>query len=257
MEIKFTVQGLLVYLTMAAFLTAATLLRCKRERVGNAVWFVGFAVATASVIYRGLHSSHLPMQNLFEVFLCMAAALWPLAWLTRRLTGIDTTVQDAVLGFVLLWPVGFVFSDELRRLPPALQSPLFLPHVALYIIGYVMLARAAVMALPLFKQPDAKLERAAFVTAVCGFLPLSIAFVLGAVWGKLAWGHYWQWDPKEMWSLATWLTYGAYFHFRLRYGAARPKTSAGLLWLGLLMIALTLTWINVSRLFVGVHNYAS
>jgi len=29
-----------------------------------------------------------------------------------------------------------------------------------------------------------------------------------------------------------------------------------LLWIGLLFIVLTLTWINLSRLFAGMHNYA-
>ena len=58
------------------------------------------------------------------------------------------------------------------------------------------------------------------------------------------------------WSLATWFAYGGYFHFRLKNGLRRPRALAVLLWVGLLFVVLTLTWINVSRLFSGMHTYA-
>jgi len=256
MGLKLTWQGLAIYLTMLCFLVTASFLRARRKETADRIWLLGFLIAAVSVVYRGFHSGHLPMQNLFEVFLCMAAALWPISVLSRRFLKVDTVFQDALLGFILLWPAGFVFSEELRRLPPALQSPLFFPHVALYIVGYVMLARAAIISLSLFGKFDRTVEKASFVTAVSGFCPLSIGLVLGSYWGKIAWGHYWQWDPKEMWSLATWLIYIAYFHLRSRMGIRYPRLLAAFLWIGLLFIVLTLTWINISRMFKGMHNYA-
>ncbi len=261
MMVKATVQGGLIYLTLALFLLTAVLLggRCRRE--GRVLWFFAFCAALASVVWRGLHTGHPPMQNLFEFFLCMAAALWPLSVLSRWQTGTDTDLQDALLGLVILFPAGFVFSEEVRRLPPALQSPLFIPHVGSYVAGYVLLARAAVLALPLFRSgtEPARMRQADLVsrqTAAAGFLLVTVGLLLGSLWGKICWGHYWQWDPKEMWSLATWFAYGAYFHFRQRKGLRHPKALAALLWLGLLFVILTLTWINVSRLFTGMHSYA-
>jgi ABC-type transport system involved in cytochrome c biogenesis permease subunit len=262
MMVKMTLQGGLIYLTLACFLAAAVAARGGWRAVSRGVWAGGFAVAVASVVWRGVHTGHPPMQNLFEFFLCMAAALWPLSMWSRRRNGIDTTVQDALLGVLILFPAGFVFGEEVRRLPPALQSPLFIPHVGSYVAGYVLLARAALLALPLFKGAAAdagvlrRADEASRQTAAAGFVLLTLGLLLGAVWGKICWGHYWQFDPKEMWSLATWLMYGAYFHFRLTCGLRAPKTLAALLWLGLLFIVLTLTWINLSRLFSGMHNYA-
>jgi ABC-type transport system involved in cytochrome c biogenesis permease subunit len=259
--VKETVQGGLIYLTFSLFLASAALLRGKFRPVGRTLWFFAFGAAVASVAWRGLHTGHPPMQNLFEFFLCMAAALWPLSVLSRRQTGADTDFQDALLGLVILFPAGFVFSEEVRRLPPALQSPLFIPHVGSYVAGYVMLARAALMALPLFRAgADAaqvrQADAASRQTAAIGFVLLTLGLLLGSLWGKICWGHYWQWDPKEMWSLATWFVYAAYFHVRLRRGLSEPKTLATLLWIGLLFVILTLTWINVSRLFTGMHSYA-
>jgi len=258
---KETLQGGLIYLTMALFLAAAALLRGRFRAAGRNLWFFGFLAAVASVAWRGLHTGHAPMQNLFEFFLCMAAALWPLSVLSRRLAGADTDFQDALLGLVILFPAGFVFSEEVRRLPPALQSPLFIPHVGSYVAGYVMLARAALMALPLFREgADAAVARQADAasrqTAAAGFVLLTLGLLLGSVWGKICWGHYWQFDPKEMWSLATWFAYGAYFHYRMKNGLRRPRALAALLWVGLLFVILTLTWINVSKYFTGMHSYA-
>ncbi len=261
MMVKMTLQGGLIYLTLVLFVATVAARRCGWRAVGRGFWGAGFVAAVASVVWRGLHTGHPPMQNLFEFFLCMAAALWPLSQWSRWKNGIDTDARDALLGALILFPAGFVFGEEVRRLPPALQSPLFVPHVASYVAGYVMLARAALMALPLMSAPgDAARVRQTDVatrqTAAAGFVLLTLGLLLGSLWGKICWGHYWQWDPKEMWSLATWLMYGGYFHYRLKNGVRAPKTLAALLWLGLLFVVLTLTWINVSRLFAGMHNYA-
>ena len=147
MTVKMTVQGGLIYLTLVFFVATIIARRGGWRTIGNAFWGTGFVAAVASVIWRGLHTGHPPMQNLFEFFLCMAAALWPLSVLSRRHNGLDTTVQDALLGVLILIPAGFVFGEDVRRLPPALQSSLFIPHVGSYVAGYVLMARAALMAL--------------------------------------------------------------------------------------------------------------
>ncbi len=261
MMVKLTLQGGLIYLTLTLFVATLVALRGKRRVIARGFWAVGFIVAVASLVCRGLQTGHPPMQNLFEFFLCMATALWPLSQWSRCKHGVDTDFQDALLGVLILFPAGFVFSEEVRRLPPALQSPLFIPHVASYVAGYVLLARAALMSLPLMRSSTTEFvirrtEAASRQTAVAGFVLLTLGLLLGSLWGKICWGHYWQWDPKEMWSLATWFMYGGYFHYRLKHGLREPKALAVLLWLGLLFVVLTLTWINVSRLFSGMHNYA-
>jgi ABC-type transport system involved in cytochrome c biogenesis permease subunit len=287
MMVKMTVQGGLIYLTLTLFAATVIARRGGWRAIGNAFWGTGFVAAVASVAWRGLHTGHPPMQNLFEFFLCMAAALWPLSVWSRWRNGLDTTVQDALLGMLILVPAGFVFGEEVRRLPPALQSALFIPHVGSYVAGYVLLARAALMALPLFRRDVAgdrmrQAETASRQTAAVGFVLLTLGLFLGSLWGKICWGHYWQFDPKEMWSLATWLVYAGYFHegsgtllcsepkrfwrrcawigllfIACAHARCRAtRTLAALLWLGLLFIVLTLTWINLSRLFAGMHNYA-
>jgi ABC-type transport system involved in cytochrome c biogenesis permease subunit len=68
---------------------------------------------------------------------------------------------------------------------------------------------------------------------------------MGAVWAKQAWGHYWEWDPKETWALVTALAYLACIHLRLA-GPRHEKTALWLLPIAFLM--LLITWIGVNYL---------
>ena len=43
---------------------------------------------------------------------------------------------------------------------------------------------------------------------------MTLGMLMGALWAKEAWGHYWSWDPKETWAAITWLAYLVYVHYR-------------------------------------------
>jgi ABC-type transport system involved in cytochrome c biogenesis permease subunit len=68
---------------------------------------------------------------------------------------------------------------------------------------------------------------------------------MGSWWGKLAWGDYWGWDPKELWSLASWLIYVAYFHWRYMFGKKHARFNSLLAVVGFVAIVITLLWVNL------------
>ncbi len=207
-------------------------------------WRLVFPLGVASLVLRWYVAGHPPMRNLFEAFLWLPPLLVMGTWWTRLREGLDTTRLDACLGLLVAFPLAFVFSAQMVPLPPALQSPFFVPHVLGYMAAYALLARAFVLAC-------GKHERASERNLMWGFCLLTLALTLGSVWGNEAWGAYWQLDPKEQWSLATWLIYVACLHLPRRHFARKV-----LLGLGLLAIVLTVTWINLSKLFPGMHSYA-
>ena len=208
-------------------------------RALTVLYGLAFLGAAAMLVHRGLATGHPPMQNMYEFLMCTAAMLPMLTFVSAKLDGQNTMLVDSALLALVTVPVAFFMDGSVKRLMPALQSPFFVPHVGAYVIGYVLLVRAAF---------DAG-RRLAGV----GFFLLTLGLVLGAAWGKICWGHWWQFDPKEMWSLATWLLYVAYFHVRGRLSA---RADRAFLVAGAAMIVLTLTWINLSRLFTGMHSYA-
>ena len=51
-----------------------------------------------------------------------------------------------------------------------------------------------------------------------GFPFLTMDMISGAIYAQYALGSYWRWDPKEVWSLITWLFYAVLLHKRLTVG---------------------------------------
>jgi ABC-type transport system involved in cytochrome c biogenesis permease subunit len=264
MEIKYTIQGLLIYIAIAAYLLAflSMLLGCKN--LGQALYKFGFIVAFLSFGYRWYDVRHVPLQNLFEVFLCLGMILYPISLFCQRILHVGCGCGDMLIGAIVLFPAGFVFNSQPQRLPPALQSWLFAPHVAVYALSYIFMTKSAIEAIlhlagksPL---PEEKLlpgEEATYRMICAGFPLLTLGLILGSCWGKLAWGDYWGWDPKELWSLASWMVYVGYFHFRYMYGKKHTRINSGWAIAGMLVIVITLLWVNLSRLFPGLHSYAT
>jgi ABC-type transport system involved in cytochrome c biogenesis permease subunit len=206
---------------------------------------------------------HVPLQNLFEVFLCLGMICYPISWFCRSTLRIGGQWADMLIGAVVLVPAGFVFNAQPMQLPPALQSWLFAPHVAVYMLSYIFMAKAAFQAGEqlLGKRPVAEAtllppEQATYELVTIGFPLLTLGLILGSWWGKLAWGDYWGWDPKELWSLASWLVYIGYFHWRHMFGRIHPRVNSIWAIAGMAAIIITLIWVNLSRLFPGLHSYA-
>jgi ABC-type transport system involved in cytochrome c biogenesis permease subunit len=262
MAIKPTLQGMLIYAAMLAYVGGLISTLLSRPRVGRGLFVVGFTVSVAAFVYRWFDAGHVPLQNLFEVFLCLGMLAYPVSWFCRRLLGVGGPSWDMLIGVVVLFPAGFVFSAQPQQLPPALQSPLFVPHVAIYMLSYILLGKATFWAIiQLTGRPsDEGLlspEQASYHLVCAGFPLLTGGLLLGSVWGQLAWGDWWGWDPKELWSLASWLLYVGYFHFRHMFGTRHARLNS--LWViaGMVAILITLLWVNLSRLFPGLHSYAT
>ena len=260
MEAKQTIDGLLIYAAMGAYISGFVLSLVRLRRVSGVLFFGGFCFCAAGFVYRWVHVGHVPFQTLYEVFLSMGVLIWPLSIFSRRFLGVGLGAVDMLIGCIVLVPAGFFFEAEGRVLMPALQSRLFAPHVAVYMLSYVLMAKAAAQAGgELFVGGRAKqevsFELGAYKMVRMGFVFMTFGLILGSWWGKRAWGDYWNWDPKEMWSLATWLTFLGYFHFRAIYGAKLRKLNSIWVLAGFVFILITLFWANLSALFDGLHRY--
>ncbi|MDR1394939.1 MAG: cytochrome c biogenesis protein CcsA [Deltaproteobacteria bacterium] len=140
-----------------------------------------------------------------------------------------------------------------RALMPALLSPFFIPHVLTYMLAYAWLAAGTAGAvfqlrrLLAGKGRDARLDDFLENTISIGLGFLMLGLITGAVWAKTAWGHYWSWDPKETWALATAAAFLGAVHLRrlpLRGGLELAGLLLPVLGLGLLMF----TWLGLNFL---------
>jgi len=265
MVIKYTFQVLLIYLVMAAYLFAFLATIVDKKKAGQVFYLAGFVTAVIAFGYRWYDVGHIPFQNMFEIFLTMGMMIYPLSIFCRRFLRVGGEMVDMLIGTILLFPVGFVFNAEPQKLPPALQSWLFTPHVAVYLMSYVIMAKATVQALCYLKTRTNSTkenlvgyEQGTYKMICFGFPLLTLGLILGSWWGKLTWGDFWGWDPKELWSLASWLVYVGYLHFRYMFGKKHARINSYLAILGFVAIVLTLLWVNLAtKIFPGLHNYTS
>ncbi len=225
------------------------------SRVPLGLAMVGAAGLWALIAALWLALERPPLRTLGETRLWYGALIVTIGLLVewRFALGVVRLPMLVLAGLFLSLDV--VAPDTLdRTLMPALHSPWFVPHVAAYLTAYALLGLSAIttgVGLVRGRQdPSAPL-----LLAWLGLPMLTVGMILGAIWAKQAWGHYWAWDPKETWALLTWITYVAVLH-HAHPERCRPRTA---LWL--LAIAFTvvlLCWFAVQHLpsvAVSVHTY--
>jgi cytochrome c-type biogenesis protein CcsB len=83
---------------------------------------------------------------------------------------------------------------------------------------------------------------------------LTLGIITGAAWANYAWGTYWSWDPKETWSLITWIVYALFLHARLVRGW-KGKKIAILSIIG--FVSVIFTYFGVNFILSGLHSYAT
>ncbi|MBM3312672.1 MAG: c-type cytochrome biogenesis protein CcsB, partial [Candidatus Aminicenantes bacterium] len=99
-----------------------------------------------------------------------------------------------------------------------------------------------------------KMDSVSYRAVAFGFPLFTLGgLVFGMVWAQKAWGRYWSWDPKEVWSLITWFVFALYLHTRIVMGW-KGKRSAWIAILGFL--AALFTYFGVNYLLSGLHSYA-
>jgi cytochrome c-type biogenesis protein CcsB len=102
--------------------------------------------------------------------------------------------------------------------------------------------------------PDSRLlDEVNYKVVTIAFPLLTLMIVTGAFWANRTWGSYWNWDPKEVGALITWLVYAAYLHMRVVRGWA-GRRAAYFAIIGFVLVLFT--FIGISYLLPGLHAYA-
>ena len=249
-----------------------------REFWGSAASLVariGFLLHTLAILLRWKSSydlgiGHVPLANLYEslVFFSWAVLFFYLMieWKTRsRSPGVFVIpVAFLLLAFASIAPG---ISDRIEPLIPALQSNWLTIHVLTCFLGYASFTMAFALGIMyLFKgQGDGKeegpfsslipaadtVEELLYQSVVLGFVLLSLGIMTGSIWAHYAWGFYWSWDPKETWSLITWIVYAVMLHARSVRGW-RGKRMAIMSLVGFASVLFTYLGVNYLD---SLHSY--
>ncbi|MCX7986325.1 MAG: cytochrome c biogenesis protein CcsA, partial [Bacteroidales bacterium] len=210
--------------TIAVFIGGSILLFIpKKQKWGEWLILAGIAAMAIFIISFWMFLTRPPLRTLGETrlwytfFISLAGFITYKRWKQRWISAYSNA-------FAILFILLNLFNPEAhdKTLMPALQSPFFPPHVIVYLLGYSISGASSLVAirgLMLYfkKTNDDKIKNLlplADTLVYTGFSFLTFGLLLGALWAKEAWGHYWSWDPKETWALITWLAYLLYIHVR-------------------------------------------
>jgi len=100
----------------------------------------------------------------------------------------------------------------------------------------------------------ATLDSINYYSLIYGFPFLTIGMITGSIYAQYALGIYWQWDPKEVWSLVTWFFYAALLHERLAVGWRGRRAALMSI---LCFCVLIFTFVGASLWLGGYHSFDS
>jgi heme exporter protein C len=126
-------------------------------------------------------------------------------------------------------------------------------HVPMAWASFAGFIAAAVWSILYLRTRDLRHDRAAQVAVQLGLLFGTLATVTGAIWARIEWGAYWNWDPRQSSLLISLLFYGAYLALRgaIDDPEKRARLSAAYAILGLVVTPF-FYWI-VPRITFSLH----
>ncbi len=246
--------------------------------IATSLTWLATGLHLAAVLTRGLSASRVPWGNMYEFavtgsFVVSAVFLGLVVW-RRDLRWLGVFSVGPVL--LTLGLAVTVLYTESAQLVPALQSPFLVVHVSIAFISSALFTlgfSVHVLQLVQDRRQQARaagtpptrgafmdrLPRAADLEAL-GYRLVAVSFplwtftlVAGAIWAEKAWGRYWGWDPKEVWTFVIWVVYAAYLHARATRGwDGRRATYLAIA--GFVCVLLNFGVVNI--FFSGEHSYA-
>lgn len=247
-------------------------------RIGTSLTWLAFLFHVGADVTRGIAAERVPWSNMYEfaltgTLLIVAVYLavlfrYDLRFLGSFVTGLTVLLLGgATVGFYVevvplsdplksVWLVVHVFVASLA-------TALFALAFALSVLQLLQSRRerralegSGDSAGPRFLRilPSADtMESLAYRFAILGFIFWTFTLIAGAIWANDAWGRYWGFDTKEVWTFVIWVLYAGYIHARATRGW-RGTRSAWLSIVGFAAVMFNFTIVNM--FFKGLHVYS-
>lgn len=255
----------------AAIIGIIDLFRGQKETSKLVVWITaaGFALHLVAIMYRYVVAGQVPITSMHEsasFFAWCIALIFLLLHFRYRIGILGSFILPLVF---LMMLASAMLPRQIKPLTPVLQSSWLLIHTTFAFLAFAAFTVAfGVGIMYLIQERHLKskkldglflrlpnvqvLDEINYRLITIGFPLLTLAIITGALWAQDAWGTYWRWDPKETWSLITWIIYAMVLHIRLVVGW-RGKRAALLTIVG--FMAVLFTFFGVNFLLKSVHIF--
>lgn len=217
--------------------------------------YAGLALQIAYIISRGAELGRLPLVGPHDTISFLAASMAafavPFAFTLQQKQRGDFigTISAAAAIFTVF---ALTAKQNNAPLPPVLKTVWFECHVVLAFMSYALFGVAAVLGYFFLKDRVAVMDGLQYRAVLIGYCLFSLSMIFGGIWAYLAWGTYWVWTPKELWTSISWVFYSFYLHARLRHWwMGRPMAYLSIAGFAVVLF----TYLGVSLLMKSSHSF--
>ncbi len=249
----------------------------RLARVATALTTLAVLFHIAGVVLRGIAAERVPWSNMYEFAMTgtvLITIVYLLVNIKYDLKFLGTFITGLVV--VLLGGSAVAFYVTVAPLADPLRSVWLVIHVFVATLATAFLALACSLSILQLMQsrretkklnPDATLKKSfldtlpsaenleglAYRFSIIGFILWTFTLIAGSIWANDAWGRYWGFDTKEVWTFVIWVLYAGYIHARATRGW-RGNRSAWLSIVGFSAVLFNFTIVNI--FFKGLHAYS-
>ena len=247
--------AVLLYRGMRRAAADSRMLRGLERFFTGALW-AALAFQSLGYALRWYIGGRVPLSNGYETMQFLALATLLLACLLRRRFPFTLPFGFLLSGFALLVSYLGQMNPQITPLMPVLVSPWLSSHVSLIMMSYALFAFMmlnGVLALCVRREALRLMLLSRLLLYPAVFF-LGAGIFLGAIWANVSWGHYWSWDPKEVWALVTFMVYAVPFHAGSLSRLRKPLFFH--VYMMVAFLTVLMTYFGVNYVLGGMHSYA-
>ncbi|HDZ62261.1 MAG TPA: cytochrome C biogenesis protein ResC [Nitrospirae bacterium] len=235
---------LILMLSFAAYIFALA----KRPLV-----YAGLALQTIYIISRGFELGRIPLVGPHDTLVFLSASIVVFFIVFRLVLKEHLPFHNATVIAAAVFTAGALSAKAHNMpLPPVLKTFWFEIHVVLAFLSYALFGIAAILGYLYIRKKENRLEGLQYRAILVGYCLFSMSMIFGGIWAYLAWGTYWMWTPKELWTSILWSFYSLYLHARLRqWWTGRPLAYLSIAG----FIVVMFTYLGVSLLMKSSHSF--
>jgi ABC-type transport system involved in cytochrome c biogenesis permease subunit len=240
-----------VHLTGGIIISSVVLFLLGYYRIGFV--YAGFLLQTIYLLSRGIHLGRLPIVGPHDTLFFLSASIVLFAIpLTIKIRNRQQFLYPLLVLSIVFMLLSLLYKPHNVPLTPLLKTFWFEAHIVSSFFSYALFSIAAVLGVVFFIRKGEQIEILQYKIILTGYCLFSAGIIFGGIWAYFAWGTYWLWTPKELWTVILWLFYSLYLHARLRkWWTGKPSVTLGIIGFFIMMF----TYLGVSLLMESSHAF--
>ena len=176
-------------------------------------FLAGMIIHGLTIAHRAYTVGGIPLAEKHDNVSFLAFALAMLTWHYLRRRGMKE-IEITAVPMVCIMLVASLAFPIINTVSPFMRTPWFSIHIGLFILSYAYFGISACIGLSFVLSGDIEREALQYQTAAIGWVLFTISLVAGSIWFFIAYGTYWLWTSRELFTTLLWFYFALYLHQR-------------------------------------------